>query len=1115
MAASQKTRVFQQPARIIHAIRGQDFYLFFHMRYLFLILSLALVVTIGGGCSKEAKKKRYLSRANRDFAAEQYDSAEVNYLNVLKLVPLEPESITKLGLIYHTEGRLPRAYGFLKKAVELQPENFEARVKLGLTSLSFRKLKEAREQALTVLEKQPGNEEALLLLANSVINSAEIPQVVSLLESFGKKQDTAGYHVALATLYSREQETEKAEAEIKKALALDPKSSAAYQGLATVYLMRKDLKQGEAAFKAAVDLSPLRSPRRLLYAGFKVDAGAAEDGKKILEEITRKAPDYVPGWTMLAQIAFVEGKYDDCSAFLKRVEVRDPANYDALLLNGKLMLAKGERTNAVAQFERVINLYGPTPKAELELARVHLVNGDVNKCVTSLRTAIASEPDLVDACLMLADINIRTGESTTAIRDLTQLVKRQPQVVEAHLALAGAYAAQRNFDESVAVLRRMMPLFPENQRMHYLLGTILLQQKKQAEARQAFEKTLELSPDYLPALEQIVNLDLVDKQYELARKRVKNQMEKQPKSAVLWLLLGKINLVQGNGAETETAFLKAAELEPKLRNPYLLLAQLYRSSNLPQKALQILNKLLTVHTNDVSALMQIGLIQTGLANFIAARDAYEKLLAMEPKSAIALNNLAALYSQRLGQLDKSLELARRARELAPEDPASADTLGWIFYQKGEHGKALSLLQESAAKLPADPEVQFHLGMAYYMMGDEEKARGALQQAVSAGRDFPGKEEARGRLALLAIDVATANAKAVAELERQVRENPKDAVALKKLAAIQERDGAFEKAAKTYETVLKQSPQSVPVMSRLARLYADHLNQRAKALEVAKQAHGVAPEDAAISHLLGQLAYETGDFKWALSLLQEAARKLPGSKVQYDLAWALYGAGRADEAEAALRNILQKESGGQRTEGGGGKTEERVGENAGLFLAMIDAAKNPVKAKEAGEQVRQVLATKPNYIPALMVSALAEEAQGKPERAKTVYETILAGSPSFAPAARNLAILCTQHFPDDDTKAYEMALKAREVYPEDPKVSRALGILVYRRAKGREDFARSAQLLKASAGTLKDDAELMYYLGMAQYQIKDKESRKMLERALALNVEPRLAEQARRAIAEMN
>src|SRR5437879_8735695 len=276
------------------------------------ILLVALMAMMGAGCGKEARKNRYLSRANRDFVAEQYDKAEVEYLNVLKIAPLEPTAISRLGLIYYGEGKLSQAYEFLKKAAEVEPENMEARTKLGLACLSFRKMKEAREQTLAVLEKQPGNGEALILLADCVTNSTEVQHIMSLLEGFRQRDnESAGYHVALATLYLRQQEIEKAESEVKKAMALDPKSSAAYQSLGTVYLMRKDLKQAEVAFKAAAGLAPWRSVRRLAYAGFKVDSGATEEGKKIAEEITQKAPDYLPAWTFLAKIAFEEGKYED------------------------------------------------------------------------------------------------------------------------------------------------------------------------------------------------------------------------------------------------------------------------------------------------------------------------------------------------------------------------------------------------------------------------------------------------------------------------------------------------------------------------------------------------------------------------------------------------------------------------------------------------------------------------------------------------------------------------------------------------------------------------------------------------------------------------------------
>ena len=147
-----------------------------------------------------------------------------------------------------------------------------------------------------------------------------------------------------------------------------------------------------------------------------------------------------------------------------------------------------------------------------------------------------------------------------------------------------------------------------------------------------------------------------------------------------------------------------------------------------------------------------------MKNFAAARDAYEKLLTVAPNFPLALNNLAVLYSEHLGQFDKAYDLAKKAREAAPNEPHIADTLGWILFKKGDYGNALRLLQESAGKLPDQPEIQFHVGMAHYMLGEEGPARVALQKAADASADFPGKDEARQRLALLAIDVGAAKSR---------------------------------------------------------------------------------------------------------------------------------------------------------------------------------------------------------------------------------------------------------------------------------------------------------------------------------------------------------------------
>jgi tetratricopeptide (TPR) repeat protein len=265
------------------------------------------------------------------------------------------------------------------------------------------------------------------------------------------------------------------------------------------------------------------------------------------------------------------------------------------------------------------------------------------------------------------------------------------------------------------------------------------------------------------------------------------------------------------------------------------------------------------------------MINEQVKHFDAARDAYEKLLAVAPNSAMALNNLAILYSEHFGQLDKAYDLATKAKEAA-NDPHIADTLGWISFKREDYNGALRLLQDSAAKLPNLPEIQFHLGMAYYMLGEEEPARVALQNAVDAPADFPAKDQARRRLSLLAIPAGTANAPVRTELENYLRESPNDPVALTRLAEVQQREGAVDQAVKTYEKVVADNPSYGPAARQLALLYGQLSTDSAKAYELVTKAHQAFPDDAVIAKTLGILSYRRGFYPQSVELLKEAAAK---------------------------------------------------------------------------------------------------------------------------------------------------------------------------------------------------------------------------------------------------
>ena len=329
---------------------------------------------------------------------------------------------------------------------------------------------------------------------------------------------------------------------------------------------------------------------------------------------------------------------------------------------------------------------------------------------TRLNEAIELEPRFEQAILLLAQVKISKGSPASAVELLKPLIKERPQTAEAHYLLASAYLAQQKKDESLAVYRNMAVLFPKDPQPTFLIGKMLEPGQRQA-AREAFEKSMAISPNYLPAVEKLVDLHIADKQYATALERVQNQIDKDPKLSQPWALRGKIHLAQQNYTLAESDLLKSIDLDPKLEPAYLLLAQVYVASNRQDEAIEKLTAFVEKNQT-VPALMQLGRIHERLEHFDAARNTYEKLLKVAPQSTPALNQLAILYSERLGKLDTGYDLAKKAREIAPHEPRTADTLGWISFKKGDYANALRLLQESVAKLPDLPEIQYHLGMAH-------------------------------------------------------------------------------------------------------------------------------------------------------------------------------------------------------------------------------------------------------------------------------------------------------------------------------------------------------------------------------------------------------------------
>ncbi|MGC8991917.1 MAG: tetratricopeptide repeat protein, partial [Verrucomicrobiia bacterium] len=255
------------------------------------LLAAVLAVSVGSGCSKQARKARCAERAEKYYAAGDYNRAEIEYKRVLRLDPGNFNAVYRLGSIYESQGRLLRAAAFLFSARAMDTNNLDVRVKCGYILSASGKVKEARDEATFVLDRNPSHPEAPLLLVDTIRDRNEIPAIRGMLERYRQRGgETVAYHLAMGNLAMREGDSANAEAAFKRALAMDPKSGAANFALGSMYLVKGDLKQVEAYYKAGADLEPARSNRRLRYADFKLQTGAVAEAKKLLEETVEKAP---------------------------------------------------------------------------------------------------------------------------------------------------------------------------------------------------------------------------------------------------------------------------------------------------------------------------------------------------------------------------------------------------------------------------------------------------------------------------------------------------------------------------------------------------------------------------------------------------------------------------------------------------------------------------------------------------------------------------------------------------------------------------------------------------------------------------------------------------------
>jgi tetratricopeptide (TPR) repeat protein len=124
----------------------------------------------------------------------------------------------------------------------------------------------------------------------------------------------------------------------------------------------------------------------------------------------------------------------------------------------------------------------------------------------------------------------------------------------------------------------------------------------------------------------------------------------------------------------------------------------------------------------------------------ACIETMREVIKRDPSNSSAFNYLGYLFAERGENLEEAEKLVKRALELKPDDGFYLDSLGWVYYQKGELDKAVPALEKAVTIEPKEGVIFEHLGDVKLKQGDKKGALDLFKKAL--GGNVEPKDKAR-------------------------------------------------------------------------------------------------------------------------------------------------------------------------------------------------------------------------------------------------------------------------------------------------------------------------------------------------------------------------------------
>ena len=370
---------------------------------------LALTV-ITGGCTNHHREStntanlrwltmrsaQLLGMARQQFEMGDLDQADKTVENSLMTDPMNAHLMVMAARIALERGRLERSYHLLNKAIEIDSELPSAHYYQGLVMQRWQQFDAALVRYQNAYGLEADNVAYLLAVGEMLVAIDRVDDALELLEAkLAYFEQNAGIREAVGRLYVMQDKFTKAVDFFHDASLLLPDDLQIQEELGLTQLEAEQFEDAIRTLEPLCEEFDLRDRRylRLALISAYQAAGHSEKAWEKAMAMTRRAPDDIEAWRLVAELAW---DAEDLTAALSaagRVSKLAPQQPEGFLLAGMVWQKRGQSHRALKLFEQAVKVDRSNANAVILQGIVLEDMGRWREAAEAYREALRRQPD--------------------------------------------------------------------------------------------------------------------------------------------------------------------------------------------------------------------------------------------------------------------------------------------------------------------------------------------------------------------------------------------------------------------------------------------------------------------------------------------------------------------------------------------------------------------------------------------------------------------------------------------------------------------------------------------------------------------------------------------------